>query len=54
MAPKKAKAAKAPTAPKPTAAAKEKDKEEQPHTFRVDLGESLPPQAPFPTATDKK
>ena len=53
MAPKKKAAAKAPAAPKATAASKEKDKEEQPAKFRVDLGESLPPQAPPPTATDK-
>jgi hypothetical protein len=41
----------APEAPKPTAASKEKDKEEQPHTVRVDLGESLP-TPPIKTATD--
>ena len=57
MAPKKPKAPKAPKAPeppKPTAASKEKDKEEKPSVFRVDLGEALPPQKPFATATDKK
>ena len=44
---------KAVEAPKPTAAAVAKDKEEKPAVFRVDLGEALPPQAPTPTATDK-
>lgn len=39
--------------PKPTAASKEKDKEEQPHVFRVDLGESLP-TPPIRTATDNE
>jgi hypothetical protein len=39
--------------PKPTAAGREKDKEEQPHVFRVDLGEALP-TPPIRTATDKK
>ena len=51
MAPKKK--AKAPAAPKQSAAAKEKDKEEKPSVYRTDLGESLPPQAPHPTGTDK-
>ena len=39
-------------APKPTAAAREKDKEEQPPVFRVDLGESIP-TPPLKTVTDK-
>lgn len=49
VAPKKT----APEPPKQTAAAKEKDKEAKPSVYRTDLGESLPPQAPFPTGTDK-
>lgn len=53
MAPRKPKAPKAPAAPKATVASKAKDAEEKPSVFRVDLGEALPPQAPFPTATDK-
>ena len=44
MAKKKPAAAKAPEPAKPTAAAKEKDKEEKAQVFRADLGESLPPQ----------
>jgi len=32
--------------PKQTEASKEKDKEEKSPVYRVDLGESLPPQAP--------
>ena len=40
-------------APKPTAATREADKEEKPHVFRVDLGQSLPTPR-FKTATDKK
>lgn len=50
MAPKKA--PKAPKTAKP-AAAEEKAKAEKPHVYRVDLGESLPPQAPFPRADMK-
>jgi hypothetical protein len=50
MAPKKPATAEP---PKQTAAAKEKDKEEKQHIYRTDLGESLPPQAPHPTGTDK-
>jgi hypothetical protein len=55
MAPKKkaAEKAAAPKAPAKTAAAAEKDKEERPSVYRTDLGESLPPQAPPVTATDK-
>ena len=53
MAKKTPKAPKAPEPPKPTAASKEKDKEPPAATYRVDLGEALPPQAVFPTATDK-
>lgn len=55
MAPKKKAASKAATpAPfKPSAAGAVKDKEEKQSIFRADLGESLPPQTPFPTATDK-
>lgn len=52
MAKKKQATAKAPAAPKATAAAKEKDAEPKPHVFRVDLGEGFT-QAPPPTATDK-
>lgn len=50
---------KAPKAPKPSPAPKSKplpsgDVEQFPsHTFRADMGEGLPPQAPPPTATDK-
>lgn len=40
-------------APKQTAAAKEKDNEAKPSVYRVDLGESLPPQPPFASGTDK-
>lgn len=47
-------AAKAPTAPKaPTNAAKAMGTDEQPHTVRVDLGESLP-TPPIKTATDNE
>jgi hypothetical protein len=33
--------------------AKETEATKEPHVYRTDLGESLPPQAPIPTATDK-
>lgn len=35
-------------------AADEAEAERKDSTFRLDRGESLPPQAPPPTATDKK
>lgn len=43
----------APEAPKATAASRAKDAEEQPDTFRVDLGESIPTPK-IPTATDNE
>ena len=39
--------------PTPTAASREKDREEKVPTFRVDLGESVP-TAPIRTATDSE
>ena len=48
-----AKKVEAAEAPKPTAATREADKAEQPHVYRVDLGQSLPTPR-FKTATDKK